>query len=62
MPPEQAAAEGVGLSDDQESILDHCAMECMEAIERKDKETFRQAFKVLIADIIDKVSEPMEQE
>ena len=45
---------------DNESVMDHCALECMKSIEAKDKEGFRQAFHVLVADIIEKLSKDME--
>lgn len=53
MPPE---------NDDQESLMDQCALECMNAIEMKDKTAFREAFHVLIADLINKLSMDMEKE
>lgn len=48
--------------DDNESMMDHCALECMRAIESKDKEAFREAFHVLVADILDKLSMDMEMD
>ena len=57
-------AEGAEMmeQDEMESIMDHCAMECMHAIEAKDKDAFRQSFHVLISDIVHKMSEEMEKE
>lgn len=46
--------------DDSEMMMDQCALECMNAIESKDKEAFRQAFHVLVADILEKLSDEME--
>lgn len=50
-------AEGgeVDSDGDNESMMDQCAMECMEAIEAKDKAKFREAFEVLVADILNKM-------
>lgn len=50
------------MSDDKEAMLDHCALECMQAIETKDKQAFREAFHVLVADILDKMSMDMEMD
>lgn len=46
--------------DDSDAILDHVALECMNAIESKDKDVFMQAFEVLVTDILDKFSDEME--
>lgn len=40
---------------DHEMMIDQCAVECMEAIESKDKAKFREAFEVLIADLLSKM-------
>lgn len=48
--------------DDGEAMMDHCALECMNAIEMKDKEAFKQSFHVLVADILSKLSDEMEPE
>lgn len=45
---------------DHEALMDHCALECMNALEMKDKEGFRDAFHVLVADILNKLSDEME--
>ena len=46
---------------DHESMMDMCAMECMHAIENKDKDAFRDAFQVLVSDIVTKMSNEMEK-
>ena len=48
--------------DDHEAVMDQCALECMHAIEMKDKEAFRQSFHILIADILSKLSDEMEMD
>lgn len=45
-------AEGGEVDDDHSMMMDQCAMECMEAIESKDKAKFKDAFDVLVADIL----------
>ncbi len=50
------------MDEDSESLMDHCALECMNAIESKDKTAFRQAFEVLVTDILTKLSDEMEME
>jgi len=47
-------------ANDDSMMMDHCAMECMEAIESKDKEKFKQAFHVLVSDVLHKLSDEME--
>lgn len=42
--------------EDHEMMMDHCAMECMDALESKDKSKFRQSFEVLLADLLNKMS------
>lgn len=37
---------------DNDTVLDHCALECMNAIENKDVSAFRESFHVLIAHIL----------
>lgn len=44
-------AEG-GEVDDDQMMIDQCAMECMEAIEKKDKDAFIESLHVLIAHMI----------
>lgn len=56
-------AEGGEVEDqDNEAIMDHCALEMMHAIENKDKEMFKNAFHVLVHDIVGKLSDEMEAE
>jgi len=54
---------GEVMDDDNEAVMDHCALECMHAIENKDKEAFREAFHVMVADVLNKLSmdESMEE-
>jgi len=42
-------------NDDNEALMDHCALEMMHAIESKDKDAYRNAFQVLAADIMSKM-------
>jgi hypothetical protein len=53
-------AEGGEVDSDHEALMDHVALECMNALEMKDKEGFRDAFHVLVADILNKLSDEME--
>lgn len=56
-------ASGGEVDSDNEAMMDQCAMECMDAIEKKDKAAFIDAFNVLIADILSKMSsEPKSEE
>ena len=48
-------AEGGEVDEDHEMLMDQCAMECMEAIESKDKTKFREAFETLLADLLMKM-------
>ena len=45
---------------DHEALLDHCALECMHAMESKDTEKFVDALHVLVGDILHKMSKPEE--
>ena len=45
---------------DDQAMLDHCAMECMKAIESGDKSTFRDSLHVLISDILNRMQETTE--
>ena len=47
-------------SGDDDSVLNHVALECMDAITARDTEMFKQAFHVLVADLLRKLSEEME--
>ncbi len=49
-------AEGGEVDSDHEALLDQCAMECMEAIEQKDKQKFLDSLNVLLADLLSKMS------
>lgn len=40
---------------DNDMVLDQCALECMHAIEAKDKEKFMDAFHMLVADLLMKL-------
>jgi len=42
--------------DDNEKLMDHCALECMHAVETKDVSGFREALQCLIADVLNKMS------
>lgn len=46
---------GPSSDGDNDAIIDQCAMECMNAIEKKDKEAFIEAFHVLVADLLSKL-------
>ena len=48
--------------DDNGMLLDQAALEAMHAIENKDKEAFKDAFEVLVTDILSRLSESMETE
>jgi hypothetical protein len=48
-------------SKDHEMMLDHVALECMNAIESKDKADFKAAFQVLLADCILKMNPEMDE-
>lgn len=40
---------------DHEQLMDHCALECMNAIESKNKEAFRDSLNVLMAHTLNKM-------
>lgn len=48
--------------DDDSALLDHVALECMHAIEMKDKSMFLEAFQVLVSHIVSEMCEPDEDE
>ncbi len=50
-------AEGGEIKDaaDDKAVMEHCALECMNAIENKNKEAFLDSFHVLVADILNKL-------
>lgn len=55
-------AEGGDVEgDDNSALLDHVALECMHAIESKDKDSFLDAFHVLVADILQKMESKEEE-
>lgn len=43
---------------DHEAIMDHVALECMNAIQSKDKEAFMQALEVLVSDLVSRMQSP----
>ena len=47
---------------DHEMMMDHVAMECMQALETKDKAAFKDAFQVLVADCMSKMSPDQDEE
>jgi hypothetical protein len=49
-------------SSDDDTIMDHCALECMNAIEMKDAGAFRESFHTLLADVLHRLSDEMEPE
>lgn len=48
------------MDEDNESLMDHCALEAMNAIEGKDAPGFRDAFHILITDIIQKLQNDLD--
>lgn len=48
-------AEGPGLDDDNEKLMDHCALEMMHSINSKDHKAFRDSFHVLVAHTLNKM-------
>lgn len=48
-------AEGGEVDQDQEILMDHCAMDCMHAIEGKDVGKFRDSFHPLIMHTLNKM-------
>jgi hypothetical protein len=55
MPPDES------MPADDATMMDHVALECMNAIEAKDKAAFRECFHVLVADILNNLSDEMEK-
>lgn len=47
---------------DDDAMLDQVAQECMDAIEKKDKEAFMECFHVLVGDLLQKMSNPSTEE
>ncbi len=48
--------------DDDDMMMDQVATECMDAIERKDKDAFIESLHVLLGDLLNKMSSPAEEE
>lgn len=48
-------AEGGEVGGDDEALMDHVALECMHAIDSKDKPAFLESLNVLIADVLNKM-------
>lgn len=55
-------AEGGEMDGDHEAMMDQCAMECMDAIEKKDKEGFMESLEALVASMMMKMNSGQEQE
>jgi hypothetical protein len=53
--------EPMDMDHDNDALMDHCAMEFMNAIETGDKEAFKNAFHVLVADVLNKLSMDMDE-
>lgn len=51
-----AKAKSGEVDGDNESLMDHCALEMMHAIESKDKSALLDSFHVLVADVLNKMS------
>ena len=43
------------MDSDNEALMDQCALECMQAIESKDKPKFISSLHVLIADLLSRM-------
>lgn len=48
-------ADGGEVDNDNDAVMDHVALECMHAIEMKDKAQFLESFHVLVADILNRM-------
>lgn len=46
------AEEPMDMDGDEDALQDHAAMECMEAIETKDKDRFMDAFSFLLCNLL----------
>jgi hypothetical protein len=55
-------AEGGDVDGDHETMIDHCALECMHAIEAKDSTAFLDSLHVLMADLMNKMGSDDESE
>lgn len=54
-------AEGGTVDQDNEALMDQCALEMMHAIESKDKTAFLDSFHCLVADCMQKMSPEMDE-
>jgi hypothetical protein len=54
----QPSSEAMPSEDD--SLLDHVALECMDALTTHDTQKFQQAFHVLVGDVLRKLSDELE--
>lgn len=54
--------EAMPMDDDNESLMDHMALEAMRAVESKDHSAFRRAHQVLVGDILNKLQTDMESD
>lgn len=60
MMSDECYAQGGEVEGDDSALLDHVALECMHAIEMKDKDMFLSSFKVLVAHICESMTEQNE--
>lgn len=58
---EESMPESQDEGADDDSVMDHVALEAMHAIETKDKTMFRNAMHVLLVDLLDKMSDDMNE-
>ena len=49
-------AEGGEMDGDHDALMDQCAMECMDAIEKKDKDAFLSSMEALVAGMMMKMN------
>lgn len=52
---DECYADGGEVMGDDETMMDQVALECMHAIDKKDKQAFMDSLHVLIADILNKM-------
>lgn len=58
--PDEESTESLSMAsggDTMESLLDQCAKECMDAIERKDPKAFRNALEAIVSDLMSRDQE-----
>lgn len=55
MPKDCYADGGQVEGQDDEQLMDHCALECMNAIDKKDRAQFRESLHVLMAHSLSKL-------